>query len=129
MAITHSSGTRDALANLIDDRVNAGSLDSGGDFVVIDSSGPTDLISWELQDPAFGAASSAVITLAGTPLSTTASSSGTADEFEVRSRDNNVVYQGTVTAEGGGGDVEINDTDVSSGQSADLESHSYTASP
>lgn len=129
MSITHSTATRDAFANLVDDRVNAGSLDSGGDFVVIESAGPTDLISWELQDPAFGAASSAVITLAGTPLSTTASAGGTADEFEVRNRDNNVVYQGTVTATGGGGDVEINDTSVSSGQSADLESHSYTASP
>ncbi len=129
MAITHSSTVRNALADLIDDRVNAGTLDTGGDFVVIDSSGPTDLISWELQDPAFGAASAGTITLAGVPLSTTASATGTADEFEVRSRDNNVIYQGTVTATGGGGDVEINDASVTSGQSADLESHTYTASP
>ena len=128
MAISHATSARNALANTIDDQVNAGTTDAQGDFVVIESSGPTDLIEFNLQDPAFGSASSGQITLAGTPISTTASTSGTADKFEVRDKDNAMVYDGTVTATGGGGDVQIDNTDVASGQSAELSSHAYTAS-
>lgn len=127
MAITHSTAVRNALADAIDDQVNAGTTDAQGDFVVQESAGPTDLIEWNLQDPAFGAAASGQITLAGTTLTTTADNTGTADQFEVRDKDNAMVYTGTVTATGGGGDVEIDNTSVSSGQSADLTSHTYTA--
>lgn len=127
MTISHSTAVRNALADLIDDQVNAGVADAQGDFVIIESAGPTDLISFPLSDPAFGAAASGQITLAGTPISTTADASGTADQFEVRDKDNNKVYGGSVTATGGGGDVEIDNTSVNSGQSAELSSHSYTA--
>ena len=127
MAITHSTSARNALADTTDDQVNAGSTDSQGDLVIIDSTGPTDLITFNLQDPAFGAASSGTITLQGTPISTTAGADGTADTFEARDKDNNMVYTGSVSGTGGGGDLEIDNTDVNSGQSAELSSHSYTA--
>jgi len=127
MAITHATAARNAMANTVDDQVNAGSTDVTGDFVLIESAGPTDLISFALQDPAFGAASSGTITLQGTPISTTADAAGTADTFEVRDRDNTMIYTGTVTGTGSGGDVEIDNTSIESGQSAELSSHSYTA--
>lgn len=127
MAITHSTTARDALADQVDSLVNGGTTDAQGDFVVQESAGPTDLIEFNLQDPAFGAAATGTITLAGTPISTTASATGTADQFEVRDKDNAMVYTGTVTATGGGGDVEIDNTSVESGQSAELSSHSYSA--
>jgi hypothetical protein len=116
---------RNTLADQVDSSINSGSTDAQGDFVILD--GATDLIEFNLQDPAFGNASSGQITLAGTPLSTTADAGGTADTFEVRDKDNNMVYTGSVTATGGGGDIEIDNTNVNSGQSAELSSHSYTA--
>lgn len=127
MAITHSTATRNAQADATDDQVNSGTTDTEGDFAVIESTGPTDLIVFALNDPAFGAAASGQITLNGTPISATAAATGTADEFEVRDKDNAKVYGGTVTGTGGGGDVEIDNTSVSSGQSAELSSHSYSA--
>lgn len=127
MAISHSTSARNAMADSVDDTVNAGTTDAGGDFVIIESAGPTDLVSMILQDPAFGAAASGVITLAGTPLSNTADATGTADKFELRDRDNGLVVDGTVTATGGGGDVEIDNTSIASGQTVELTSLTWTA--
>lgn len=125
MAITHATTMRNTLADAVDTAVNTGATDSYGDFVVMDD--PSDIISFTLQNPAFGAASSGTITLLGVPLSATASGTGTADKFEVRDRNNAMVYTGTVTGTGGGGDVEIDNTSVTSGQSAELSSHTYSA--
>ena len=103
MAISHSNAARNAMADAVDAQVNTGSSDASGDFVMIDSGGPTDLVGIVLQEPAFGSAAAGVITLAGTPLSNTATGTGTADTFEMRDRNNAVVIDGTVTASGGGG--------------------------
>lgn len=127
MAISHSTAARNAIADAVDATTNVGTTDTGGDFVVIESAGPTDLVSIEFQDPAFGAAAAGVITAAGTPLSNTASATGTADTFEIRDRDNAVVIDGTVTATGGGGDVEIDNTSINSGQTVELDSLTWTA--
>ncbi|ULQ45880.1 hypothetical protein JN531_012295 [Flagellatimonas centrodinii] len=127
MAISHSNAARNAMADAVDAQVNTGSADASGDFVLIASGGPTDLVSIVLQDPAFGAAASGVITLAGTPLSNTASATGTTDTFEIRDKDNGVVIDGTVTATGGGGDVEIDNTSIASGQTVELSSLTWTA--
>lgn len=125
MTISHSTAARNAAADAVVDQVDTGTTDAQGDFVIMD--GASDLIEWNLQDPAFGAASSGQATLNGTTLSTTADAAGTADNFEVRDKDNNKVYGGSVTGSGGGGDVEIDNTSVASGQNADLTSHSYSA--
>lgn len=127
MAISHSTAARNGMADSVDASVNTGTTDAGGDFVIIESAGPTDLVSIILQDPAFGAAAAGVITLAGTPLSNTAGATGTADTFEIRNRDNAVVIDGTVTATGGGGDVEIDNTSIASGQTVELTSLTWTA--
>lgn len=127
MALTHSTATRNGIADSVDDSVNAGTADTGGDFVVIDSGGPTDLVSIEFQNPAFGAAAAGVITAQGVPLSANAGATGTANLFEIRNRDNVVVIDGTVTSTGGGGDAEIDNTSINSGQTVELSSLSWTA--
>lgn len=127
MAITHSTATRNAMGDAMGDQVDAGTTDAQGDFVLIESSGPTDLVEINLQNPAFGSPSTGVKPLAGTPLENTASSSGTADTFEIRNRDNAAVIDGTVTGTGGGGDVEIDVTSISSGQTIELDSLTWTA--
>lgn len=128
MALSHAISVRNTLADSVDSAVNSGSIDDQGDFVIIDSAGPTDLVVFNLQDPAFDAASSGTINLQGTTLSTTASSGGTADKFEVRDKDNNLVFDGTATATGGGGDIELTNTNIKSGQTVEITSFSYTAS-
>jgi hypothetical protein len=122
MAITHPTATRTAIADLIDDRVNGG---AGAGTLVILTSGDAVLASITLQDPAFGAGSNGEITLAGTPLEGTASGTGTAAKFEVRDSDATVIYTGSVATSGG--DLTIDNTSITSGQTVRVTSHSYTA--
>lgn len=128
MAVTHAATVRDAIANLIDDEVNAGTTDAQGDFALLD--GAVLAANFPLSNPAFGAASSAAITLASVPKNVAAEATGaphTVDLFELRDRDNGAVVLGTVTATGGGGDMEIDNTSITSGQNVILSSCVYTA--
>jgi hypothetical protein len=127
MALTHATNVRNAMMDAIDEQVNGGSTDAQADFVFVESNGPTDIAEINLQDPAFGNSSSGQITIQGTPLSTSANSGGTIDTFEIRDKDNSVAIDGTVTSTGGGGDVEIDNTNVNSGQTVQLDSYSQTA--
>lgn len=125
MTIKHSTGARSAIADLIDDRTNAGSTDAQGDLVVYEDS--TELARFNLQDPAFGSASNGVITLLGTTLEVEATTSGVANRFEIQNKDNEMVFEGTITASGGGGDAEIDDTSITEHQTVRLVSLSYEA--
>lgn len=129
MGITHASGVRDALADTVVDLVDAGSGNAAGQFAIVDSGVPADLIVFTLQNPAFGAASSGTAAAAGLPIDTSAIASGTADTCELRDRDLAVILSGTVTGPGGGGDAEITSTSVQSDQAASLTVLSYSASP
>ena len=80
-----------------------------------------------LADPAFGAASSGVAALASLPKSGTAVASGTADNFQLTDSDDNVIFSGSVTATGGGGDIEIDDTGITSGDTVTCSAGGYTA--
>lgn len=127
MALTHTTAVRNALADLIDDQVNAGT--PPGTFV-LQTSADAILATITLGNPAFGAAASGVITLAGTPLEdTSADATGTAAKFRFRNQAGTEIFQGTVTATGGGGDIEIDNTSIASGQVVRLTSFTYTASP
>ena len=128
MAITHSTSVRNALGDTVTGAVDAGTTDAQGDLVFIDSSGPTDLVIFNLQDPAFSAASGGQSSLQGTPLFATAAASGTVDKFEIRNKNNSMVYTGTVTVTGGGGDIEVENTNINAGQSSAINGHTYNAS-
>lgn len=127
MALSHSTVTRNAMADAVDDQVNSGTTDASADFVVVDSSGPTDLLSITLDNPAFGAAASGVITMAGLTKNANAIAGGTADIFDIRNRDNADTITGTITGTGGGGDVEIDDQSIANGRQVNLTSFSWTA--
>jgi hypothetical protein len=55
------------------------------------------LVTIQLQDPAFGNASTGTATLLGVPLSGTAGATGTADNYIVYDDDANAIWSGTVT--------------------------------
>lgn len=127
MALTHVTSVRNALADQIDTLVNTGA-GTEGDIIIEQSSGPTTLVTINFQDPAFGAAASGTITLQGVPLSNTAAATGTADRFQVRDQNDAEVFRGTVTATSGGGDIELDNTSISSGQTVQIDSLTYSAS-
>lgn len=88
-----SNAVRSALADTFDDQANSGAsaatikLYSGTQPATADTalSGNTLLATFTLDDPAFGAASTGVITLGGTPRTTTGAAAGTATFFRMES--------------------------------------------
>lgn len=123
MAITHATATRNALADQVDTLVNTGA----GTALFRLRASTTTITDFSLQNPAFGAASSGTITLQGTPIVAAAGASGTVDNFQVLDRDGTLVFSGSVTAGGGGGDVTIDNTSVNNGQDCSLDSFTYSA--
>lgn len=123
MAITLPNASRSAACNAVVDLVDAG---SGAGKLVIMTSGDAVLATITLDDPAFGAASNGVATGAGTPLTAVATGDGAAAKFQVTDSDDTVIWSGTVTATGGGGDVTFNTTSILTGQTVTVSSLSYT---
>jgi hypothetical protein len=123
MSLTHASTTRNALADKIDDLINTGA----GTAKMRCRDGSTTIVDVPLDNPAFGAASGGTITLAGVPLSADAVATGDLDNFQILDRNGSVVYSGTITATGGGGDSTVNNISVNTGQEVAITSLTYTA--
>ena len=83
----------------------------------------TLLVSMTLPTPAFGAASSGVASKSGT-WNGTAGNTGTAGWFRVIGAVG--VYDGAVTATGGGGDMELDSTSITSGQLVTINTFTLT---
>ena len=80
---------------------------------------PTD---W-LNDPAGGS-----ITLSGTWQDLSADASGTAGYFRLHNNDGSVCHmQGTITATGNGGDMQLDNTNIATGQQINITAFSITA--
>ena len=112
---TISATVRNSQADAFDDDVNSG---TGTAALRLRNASTTVLVSFGLQNPAFGAASSGQITLQGTTLSATASA-GSADsvsDYQILDRDGNVLLTGGVTG---------SDT-ITSGQTVNLTSFTIT---
>lgn len=127
MALTHTTTIRNSLADLVVDAIDVGTTDAGGD-VLIQTSGDADLVTITLANPSFGAASSGTATAASLPREGTATGTGTAAKFRVRNRDNTEIFQGTVTASGGGGDMELSSTAIATSDVVRINTFTYSAS-
>ena len=125
MAVVHTTATRNALADLIDDRVNAG---AGPGTLGFQTSGDVEVATLTFSDPAFGAASGGVIT-AGAITSDTNATGGTIAKARFKDSTGTEVLSCSVTATGGGGDIELNSVVVSAGQEVAVSSLTYAAAP
>jgi hypothetical protein len=125
MSITHLAALRTILADTVDAAVNSG----GGTAKFRLRASSTVIVDFDLANPAFGAAVAGVITLAGVPISAAAIAGGVVDNFQVLARDGTVSFSGSVTGVGGGGDVELSNTNVANGQDCSLDSFTYAAPP
>lgn len=127
MAVTHVTALRNAIADQVDAYLNTtGATDASADLQIQDASNVV-LVEFTLQNPAFGAAASSVITLNGVPIAATAGAAGTASKGRIRDRANADAILFSVTATGGGGDVTVSNTSIANGQACSLTSLTYTA--
>ena len=124
MALTHATSVRNTLAESISTAVDAG---TGNGVIEVQDSGGAVLGTVTFQAPAFAAATSGAID-ANTPLTDeTNATSGTAAQFKVKDSDGNLVYDGTITQTGNGGDLELDNTSITSGATISISSWTYTA--
>ena len=125
MAITHVTAVRNSLANLVVDAIDLGSADSTGDLIIM-TSGDVEVATLVFLNPAFGAAGSGTST-ANAITSDTSATGGTAALFKIQDRDNAEIFRGTVTATGGGGDIELSSVSIGASDTVAISSFTYTA--
>ncbi|GAA2990703.1 hypothetical protein GCM10017559_08450 [Streptosporangium longisporum] len=133
MATRLPTAARNAAADAVVDLADAG---AGAATIEIrtgsqpasanDAASGTLLATFTLADPAFGAASTGVATLAGTPRTTTGVAAGTAGWFRLKDSTGATVLDGAVTATGGGGQLELNTTTISVGVNVEITSGTVT---
>jgi hypothetical protein len=125
--------SQQAAADAVVDRTDVG---GAGSLKIYTGTQPADadstpagtlLVTIALAATAFGSASAAgTATLASVPRTGTAVAAGTAGCFEVLSGGGLKVFQGTVTATGGGGDLTVDNTNIASAQVVNVSSLTYT---
>jgi len=125
MSFTHPIAIRNEIIDLVVDKCDEGSTNPTGALVIMESD-DTVLATLLLSNPAFGDAAAGAST-ADTITSATASASGTAAKFQLQDRDRNEVASGSLTAVGGGGDMEAGGTSlsISSGDTVEVSSLVY----
>lgn len=133
MSVVYSSTLKNNRMQLVADLVagktqtaSSGTA-SAGTLVIGTSalSGATGLLVTFTLGTTPGTVSSGVLTISGTPLTSTASGTGTAAKAELRDNAGNVIVSG-LTVGTSGTDIIINATAISSGQSVTLSSGTIT---
>lgn len=123
MAVTHPTATRNAVADLVVDRLDAG---AGAGTLEFQTSGDVEVATLTFSDPAFGSAASAVAT-ANAITSDTNATGGTVAKARGKDSTGTEVFACSVTAPGGGGDIELSSVSVSAGQTVSMSGLTYTA--
>lgn len=124
MAITHVTSIRNGLANLVVDAIDLGSGDASGDIVIM-TSGDVEVATLTFSDPAFGGAATGTAT-ANAISDDTNATGGTAALFSVRDKANAEIFRGTVTATGGGGDMQLSSVSIGASDTVQINSFTYT---
>ena len=122
MAITHPTAVRNALADYVVDQLDIG----GPGKVVLQTSGGVTVSTLTFANPAFGAASAGVAN-ANAIVDDPAAVGGVVTKAELRQGGGTAIVLCSVTATGGGGDIQLNNTTVAAGQVVSITSLSYTA--
>lgn len=126
MALTHVTAVRNAMADACVDVIDTGTTDANGDLEIM-TSGDAEVATLECSNPAFGAAAGGTAT-AATISDDTNAAGGTAALFRFKDRDNGEVFRGTVTATGGGGDIELSSVAIGATDTVSISSFTYSAS-
>lgn len=86
----------------------------------------TILVEMTLPSDWMAAASSGAKAMSGTWQDASANAGGTAGHFRIYSSGGTAHWQGTVTATGGGGDMTLDNTTISAGQTVTITSCTLT---
>lgn len=125
MAVTHPTAVRTGVANFVVDQLDEGTPPGTLEF---QTSGDVEVATLTFATTAFGAASSGVAT-AATITSDTNATGGTIAKARMKNAAGTDKIICSVTATGGGGDIELSSVVISAGQTVSMTSLTYEAMP
>lgn len=106
---------RDALANAFDTEINTG---AGTATLQFETTGDVEVATFNLQNPAFGAAAAGVITLQGVPLQDASATGGVVAQASFYDRD--ATKQAELTVGTSGTEITITSTTIAATEPVDL---------
>ena len=118
--VLNDAALRNTIIDAVTSRLNAGSTNSTGQ-IKIQTSGDVDLSINTLSDPPAGSASSGSVTFSAI-ANDTILATGTAAKFIAQNKDEATILTGTVTATGGGGDLQFNTISFTIGDTCSISS-------
>lgn len=125
MALTHTTSTRNTIADAVVDLIDGGAGDAQGDLVFM-TSGDVEVATLNMSATAFGAAASGTATAAAISDDTNATG-GTIAKFKLQNKANTEILRGSVTATAGGGDIELSSVSIGAGDTVSVSSLTYSA--
>lgn len=125
MAVTHPTAVRDSVCNHIVDQLDEGTPPGN---LIFRTSGDVEVATLPFSTTAFGASSSGTAT-ASAITSDTSATGGTIAKATLENAAGTAKINCSVTASGGGGDIELSSVIVSAGQTVSVSSLTYTAMP
>jgi hypothetical protein len=127
MAINNIATTvRNGMADVFVDAIDVGTTDATGDLAGYSAAFASLLFENNFSNPAFGAAAVGVATANAISDDVSANNTGTAAVGRLRNRDNTTVAEFTITATGGGGDLQLNTLAVTAGDRIGISSATVT---
>src|SRR3990167_3536944 len=124
MAVTHPLLVRQGICNFVVDQLDEGTPPG---TLVFQTSGDVEVATLTLANPAFGAADGSAIATAGAIVSDTSATGGTIAKARLKNQVGTDKIICSVTATGGGGDIELSSVVVSAGQTVSVSSLTYAA--
>lgn len=127
MALRLPDGSRNALVDVLVDRVDAGA--GAGTIKLYTGTQPasandaavgTLLATFTCADPAFGSASSGSATIQGVPLAAVGATNGTAGWFRVADSTGATVFDGSAGGTGSGAQLELSTTAITGGGNVEI---------
>lgn len=123
MAVTHPVATRNGIADYVVDQLD---LNTPPGRLVMQSAASATVAFLTLSNPAFGSAATGTATASAITADTNAVG-GTITKAELRTGSNTAIVLCSVTATGGGGDIQLNSVTISAGQQVSITSLTYSA--
>lgn len=123
MAVTHPTAVRNGIADFVAAQINEGTPPG---TLVFQTSGDVTVATLTFSATAFGAASAGTATAAAITSDTNAVG-GTIAKARLKNAAGTDKIICSVTATGGGGDIQLSSVIISAGQTVALSSLTYTA--
>jgi hypothetical protein len=123
MAVTHPVATRNGIADYVVDQLD---LNTPPGRLVMQTAASATVAFLTLSNPAFGSAATGTATASAITADNNAVG-GTITKAELRTGSNTAIVLCSVTATGGGGDIQLNSVVISAGQQVSITSLTYSA--